>query len=132
ARVGEEVMRALALALAVAIGAAAPAQARADDLVYEPWPHASITTGIGLLLAGELALRSDLAPATCSHCGGNAFDRGITEAAAWKNHELATTLSDVGLVLLPTSALAVGFVRDGFDEGAIDGLVFLETIAVNF
>jgi membrane-associated phospholipid phosphatase len=124
-------MRAIALAVAIAIGCAAPPAHAADELVYEPWPHAAITSGIGLLFVGGLVLRPELAPASCRYCGGNSFDRSITEAIAWENHELATTLSDGGLVLLPASAVALGFVRDGAEEGAIDALVFLETLAVN-
>ena len=124
-------MRALAVAFSITAFAATPALA-ADELRYEPWPHAAITTGIGLLTAGEIALRADLAPRSCRACGGNAFDRSITESLAWSNHELASRLSDVGLLLLPTSALVYGFVADGGNEGAIDALVFGETFAVNF
>lgn len=123
-------MRALALALALGVGLAAPA-ARAE-LHYDPWPHAAITTGIGLIVAGEIALRPSLTPQSCNHCGGNAFDRSITESLAWENHELATSFSDVGHLLLPASAIAMGFVRDGGEKGLIDGIVFLETLAVNF
>ena len=124
-------MRAAIAALAIVLCAASPARA-ADELRYEPWPHAAITTAIGLATAGEVALRHDLAPRSCTHCGGNAYDRSITESLAWRNHALASTLSDVGLVLLPAGALIYGFAADGGDEGAIDALVFGETFAVNF
>ncbi len=126
--------RSLALALSIALGAAsvpAPAAA-ADELRYEVWPSAAITTGIGLVMAGELAARGALAPESCSWCEPGGFDRSITEALAWERHEWATTFSDVGLLLLPASAIVLGFAEDGAEDGAIDALVFGEAFAVNF
>ncbi len=123
-------MRAIAVALACAV-AASPAAAE-DRLNYEAIPHAPVTTGIGMLVALDLVARHELAPESCNFCGGNAFDRGITQALAWDDHGLAGTFSDIGLVTLPVSAIALGFAEDGRDEGLINALVFLEAFGVNF
>lgn len=119
-----------AAALALLVTTTASTGAKADELVYEP-NDAWITAGIGALVITDQLVRDSLAPSECNFCGGNPFDRGITEALRWESDETATDLSNVTVTIVPVGSLVYAFAQDGWADGAIDTLVIGEAMGVS-
>ncbi|AKU91876.1 phosphatase PAP2 family protein [Vulgatibacter incomptus] len=121
-------LAALALAASMALHAGG---AKADELRYDLVPDGAITLGAVGLLAADRLLQPSLAPDHCNFCGGNAFDRSLTESLRWEDHSLAAKLSDLGaFVLLPASAMGYAFIAGGGHAGLRDTLVLVETTAL--
>lgn len=114
-----------------ALLAATPAGA--DELRYSTLPDVPVSLGIGGVALGTALIDNGFVPDACSWCGTNGFDTGISESLAWDNHELASTFSDWGaMVVLPAASLATGIAGDGWKEGLVDAVVVGEAVAVSF
>lgn len=122
----------LAAIASVLLLASAPANVGAAERVaYDPWPDGAITGGVLLLNGAAFLFHEELAPDRCRFCGTNCFDAWVTESLAWSDPRLAGRISDVGLVGIPVAGVAWGIARRGWEEGALDGLVLIETVAIN-
>lgn len=126
--------RALSLFLLVVSTAAWPVQVQAgtDRLEYDASSDGWVTAGIGVLVLADGLFHSSFAPSDCRFCGSNAFDRSLSEALRWENDQTATTLSDIGVFVLPAAAVVTSFATDGWPGGFHDVLVIGEAMGVSF
>lgn len=121
------------LALALSLVVVSPAIPRADDLSVDLRVTGAVTgSATALFIALELA-GDTLTPATCRWCDPPGLDRNARLHLRWDDTSRAATISDVLLVGIPSSLIAVDyFVLEHGDvhRFAEDVLVGLEALAV--
>lgn len=89
-----------------AIACALPASVHAEPTDHDRKIVAAriAAEGAGYLIA-EFALATELAPMQCRWCAPDAFDGAMADAIAWRNANLANTISDAtGYVTAPVAA----------------------------
>ncbi len=121
------------LALALSLFVASPAIPRADELSVDLRVTGAVTGSATALFIGLELAGNALTPATCRWCDPPGFDRNARLHLRWGDPSRAATLSDVLLVGIPSSLIAVDyFVLADHDVRRFteDVLVGLEAIAV--
>ena len=107
---------ALALACALPLSNARPADALTLRPSYDLATDIAVTAVTAGSTLGLLALKNELAPATCRWCNPPGFDADVTRSLAWSNTGAAGTASDLMLVAVGGGVL--GFtVLDGYRRG---------------
>jgi len=119
------------LALALLLVVLRPAPCRADELSVNV-PVAGAVTGAAVVAFGVLELTgSRLTPPTCRWCEPPGLDRNVRLHLRWSDTQLASTLSSVGVALVPASLLVTDVaLAGGFTRAGEDLLVVFESIAV--
>lgn len=126
--------RAFSVFLLVVSTAALPVGAHAgtDRFEYDASSDGWVTAGIGVLVLADGLLHTSFGPSDCRFCGSNAFDRSLSESLRWENDQAATTLSDIGIIVLPAAAVITSFATDGWPGGLHDTLAIGEAMGVSF
>jgi membrane-associated phospholipid phosphatase len=108
---------------------AAVAQVR--ELRWDPPADAAVTLVGGVLWLASIAFQSELAPASCRWCVGNALDDGAREALLWRDPRLAARVSDVtAFALVPSATLGLDALAASHDHASrgigLDAFLVLE------
>jgi membrane-associated phospholipid phosphatase len=121
------------LALALSLVVVSPAISRADELSVDLPTTAAVTGSATALFVVLEATGDTLTPGTCRWCEPPGLDRNARLHLRWDNTSRAATISDVLLVGIPSSLIALDyFVLEHKDvhRFAEDVLVGLEALAV--
>lgn len=121
------------LALALSLIVVSPAIPRADDLSVDLRVTGAVTGSATALFIGLELTGDTLTPATCRWCDPPGLDRNARLHLRWDDTSRAATISDVLLVGIPSSLIAVDyFILEHGDvhRFAEDVLVGLEALAV--
>lgn len=121
------------LALALSLVVVSPAIPRADDLSVDLPVTGAVTGSATALFIGLELTGNTLTPATCRWCDPPGFDRNARGHLRWDNTSRAATISDLLLVGIPSSLIAVDYfvlVHRDAHRFAEDVLVGLEALAV--
>src|SRR5512137_915286 len=103
--------RVVAAALALYLSVPARGQETLTPLAYD-WTTDAVVTGVaaGSWLTLQL-LKKQLAPLECKWCTPGTLDGDVARSLTWSNPKTASTISDIGQVLMPVAVIGWGVLQ---------------------